>query len=115
MDSPLENFPFFSCKSFFGPSEIAALLKKKGDNEEKIADGSLMYFSSCSPIARKRGVRVYADITRAVRAASVIKLTVKIGGKRGNNGQTPVHISGKRRENSKRANRAFPMNGLHRP
>lgn len=59
-------------------------------------------------IARRKGVRVYADITRAVRVAPVIKLTVKIGGKRGNNGQIPVHIPGKRREKQQKSKSCIP-------
>lgn len=52
---------------------------------------------------REGGVYVHAcKMTRAARLAPVIKLTVKNGGKRGNNGQTPVCASGRWREAEER-------------
>lgn len=41
---------------------------------------------------------MHAKITRAARLAPVIKLTVKIGEKRGNNGQIPVCVPGRWRD-----------------
>lgn len=62
---------------------------------------------------RERGAKevCHTKITRAARLAPVIKLTVKIGEKRGNNGQTPGGGGeAEEEEEEDRANRGYPVN-----
>jgi len=51
--------------------------------------------------ARERGVRAYAEITRVARMAPVIKLTVEISGKHGNNGHLYTWEVERERQKSK--------------
>lgn len=91
--SPLESSSFFFLQTLSPPQYDCGSAGKKRDSEEKSLRMDLRCFLvlfADRAKERRAGVRRY--ITRAVRVAPVIKLTVKIGGKRGNNGQTPVRI-----------------------